>query len=542
MTVHGTESLPSTVDVVVAGSGAAGLTAALAAATGGASVLVVERADELGGTTALSGGRVWVPGNHLPENAGDGPDAAGAYLRGLFSDRYPHMTKAFVETAPTMARFVEEHSPHRFVACPNYPDYYPSRPGATLGGRALDMEPIDLTDLTPLVRSIRTPRGYVPMTHAEWEKWRYPQRFDWTLLDDRLRRGIRTGGVALVAALLDGAVSAGVRVATGTRLVRVHLGEDGGVRSADLEHDGGTTTLPASSVILATGGFDWNDDLRARAHPGPQAATGAPPSNTGDTLRVAEEVGAEIDNIGEGWWMPMIRVPGETLDGRPFYRSLIRERGAPRQIMVNAAGRRFVDEALPYNEIGKAFHRRDAGGYPNEVAYLIFDEEFRRSYPLPAVRPDRPLPGWVARADSLAELAAGIAVDGPGLADSVERWNRSCGSGNDTDFGRGSNPYDRYYGDPDTHPNPNLGPIDEPPYYAVRILAGTIGTKGGPVTDEDAGVRTPRGGHIRGLYAVGNASAFWTADGYPGPGATLAVGMTMGYRAGRHAAPHGSRL
>jgi 3-oxosteroid 1-dehydrogenase len=524
-------------DVLVAGSGAAGLTAALAAAVGGADVLLAERADELGGTTALSGGRVWVPGNHLTENAADTPEAARSYLRGLFSERFPEMTEAFVDSAPQMARFVEQHSAHRFVACPHYPDYDPSRPGATLGGRCLDMLPIDLTKLSLPAAPIRVPPGYVPMTHAEWEKWRYPARFDQDLLDERQRLGVRTGGVALVAGLLDGVVRAGVRVVAGTRLTRVHLAPGGSVRGCDLDRGGSITPMSVSRVILATGGFDWNEALRSKFLPWPQRASGAPPSNTGDGLRIAEEAGAEICNTAEGWWMPMIGITGETLDGRPFYRSVIRERGLPRQIMVNAAGRRFVNEAQPYNEIGKALHRQEPdGGYPNEPAYLIFDEGYRRRYPLPGLRPGDPVPDWVTRGGSLTGLARKLGVDAAGLATTVGRWNRACAAGRDPDFGRGDSPYDRYCGDPAVAPNPSLGPVDEAPYYAARILAGTIGTKGGPVTDTDGIVLTPGGERIGGLYAVGNAAAFWTADGYPAPGATLGVGMTAGWRAGRHAA------
>jgi 3-oxosteroid 1-dehydrogenase len=281
--------LPSHCDVLVVGSGAAGLTAALAAAVSGTTVLLAERATELGGTTALSGGRVWVPGNHLPENAADTPDAALSYLRGLCSDRFPEMPDVFIDSAPQMARFVESHSAHRFVACPHYPDYDPSRPGSTLGGRCLDMRPIDLTRLTPLTAAIRTPPGYLPMTHAEWEKWRYPDRFDQDLLDRRRRLGVRTGGVALVAGLLDGVVRAGAQVVTGTRLTRVHLTPGGSVRGCDLDHHGTVASVRTSSVILATGGFDWNKPLRARLLPPPLRASGAPPSNTGDGLRIAEE-------------------------------------------------------------------------------------------------------------------------------------------------------------------------------------------------------------------------------------------------------------
>ena len=236
-----------------------------------------------------------------------------------------------------------------------------------------------------------------------------------------------------------------------------------------------------------------------------------------------------IENLAEGWWMPMLTVPGERLLGEQFYRALIRERGLPRQIMVDGAGRRFVNEALPYNEVGKALH---AARGP---VHLVFDEAYRAKYPLPGVPQHGLVPDWVARAHSLTELAAVIGTDPDILTGTISRWNAACAVGTDPDFGRGGDAYQRFCGDPAIQPNPSLGPIDEAPYYAVEVLAGTIGTKGGPVTDTDGRVLDQQESPIPGLYAVGNAAAFWTADGYPGPGATLAVGMTMGYRAGRHA-------
>jgi succinate dehydrogenase/fumarate reductase flavoprotein subunit len=317
-------------------------------------------------------------------------------------------------------------------------------------------------------------------------------------------------------------------VLTGTRLMAVQPGR--AAVTADLAQGDRRTTVRARSVILATGGFDWDRQLRARYQPPAQRASGAPPTNTGDGLRIAEQAGGSTDNLSEGWGMPMLAIPGERLLGEQFYRSLIRERGLPRQIMVNAAGQRFVDEAQPYNEIGKALHRQ-----PGPV-HLIFDEGYRERYPVPGVAVGRPVPDWVARGGSLAALADGIGVPAAALAETVRRWNGACAVGADRDFGRGEGAYENFCGDPAVRPNPSLGPIDQPPYYAIEVLAGTIGTKGGPVTDADGAVLGRPGSPIPGLYAVGNTAAFWTADGYPGPGATLAVGMTMGYRAGRHAA------
>jgi 3-oxosteroid 1-dehydrogenase len=514
-------SLPESVDVLVAGSGAAGLTAALAAAVAGAGVLIVERGEQLGGTSALSGGRVWVPGNHLQH--GDSLAAGAKYLAGLYSGRYPEMTAAVLQSGPDMLRFVEQYSAHRFAACPGYPDYDPGRAGAADGGRALDMVPIDTRPLTPLTADILRPPGYLPMSFAEWDRWRYPDRFDWDLLHERDRTGVWANGRALIAGLLDGATAAGAAVRTGTRLTGFRHGV------AELAHDGQVSEVRTAAVILATGGFDWDQELRVIYQPAAQRASGAPPTNTGDGLRIAADAGAALDNLAEGWWMPMLAIPGETLLGEQFYRSLIRERGLPRQIMVNAAGRRFVNEALPYNEIGKALHRQDG------PVHLIFDEGYRARYPMPGVPGDGPVPDWVGHGRTLGELAARIGASTVALAETVRRWNASWAGGADPEFGRGEGAYQRFCGDPAVTPNPSLGPLDEPPFYAVEVLAGTIGTKGGPVTDTDGQVLRADGSPVPGLYAAGNVAAFWTADGYPGPGATLAVGMTMGYRAGRHA-------
>jgi 3-oxosteroid 1-dehydrogenase len=527
-------------DVVVAGSGAAGLVAALTAAAGGARVTLLEKADTIGGTSAVSGGRLWVPANGRPGNEGDTIRAAREYLNGVFDERYGEMTDTFLAGAAPMTEFVERHTPHRFAVCPHYPDYHPAKPGATLGGRCLDMHPLDTRELHPRLAEVRRPPGYVPMTHAEWEAWRYPAYFDDDLLRHRRENRIETNGVALTSALLHGVLDAGVIVQTGAtiedvRRVSVDRRISGGLR---ITVDGETRDVGA--LILATGGFDWDSARRKEFLPSPVAGLGGPPSLTGDGLTIAESLGAATGNLGDGWWMPMMAVPGETIDGERFCRGLVRERGAPKQVVVNEAGRRFVDEALPYNEIGKAMHRRDAdGGYPNGIAYLVFDAGFHRRYPLPGILPGQPVPDWVPAADSPRALASRIGVDPDGLQATLDNWNAMCPHGVDEEFGRGGNPYDRYYGDARVTPNPTMAPIDEGPYYAVRMLSGSAGTKGGPVTDVDARVLDRDGEPVPGLYAAGNTTAFWTADGYPGPGSTLAIGMTFGHRAARAALESG---
>ena len=524
-------------DVLVVGSGAAGLVAALSARTGGARVQVIESGNRFGGTTALGGGRVWIPANGTPENAGDSPEAALTYLREIFDVRYPEMIESLVASAPEMRHFVEAHSPHRFVVCPNYPDYHQDLPGSTTGGRAFDVAPIATGRLVAESTRVLTAPGYLPVTHADWEHWRFPENYDTALIARRQAEGVLTGGPGLIAGLLDGVVRAGIRLSAETELVDLMVDEAGSVRGARVIHDGVEASIPARAIILATGGFDADDGLR-RAHL--TTALGASASartDTGVALKLAVKYGYAVDNLSQGWWMPMMSMPGESLgDGVPYPRALIRERGVPHQIIVNSAGRRFLDESLPYNEFGKAVHFRASDGtYPNSEAYLIVDETFRERYSLPGLGKSGPPPSPYVTAASLPELAAQLGIDPLALDRTVARWNELCTTGHDDDFGRGDNAYDRYYGDPKISGNRNLGPVSRPPFHATRIFSATIGSKGGPVTTTHGQVLTADGRPVDGLYAVGNAAAFWTADGYPGPGATLAIGMTFGFRAGRAA-------
>jgi 3-oxosteroid 1-dehydrogenase len=529
---------PRHYDVLVAGTGAAGLTAALRAATDGARVLIIDSAPAIGGTTALGGGRVWIPANWTKENSGDTPELAIEYMMQTFDSPDPEMITTFQDRVNDMAHFVTDHSPHRWAVCPNYPDYHPDLKGATYGGRCFDMEPLPLSSLVPDARNTLLPNGYLPINHADWEAWRYPKNFDFDLIDKRKKDGIITGGPALCAALADGALRAGAELELKTALADVRLNDaKTHVTGAVIRTPQGDEEISVGAVILATGGYDSSPTLKDKFLPKPLGRSASTPTNTGVAVEVSENLGLPVENMGQGWWMPHIQVSGEEILGSSHPRPLIRERGVPHQMIVNRAGQRFADEAAPYNEFGKALHRQAAdGSYPNQEAWMIFDENFRQKYTLPGLTPSGDLPPHFTQGATLAELADKLGIDPDGLAATQARFNTFCEKGVDEDFGRGGDPYDHYYGDPWKEGNRCLGPVEKGPFYAVKVISASIGSKGGPKTNTNAEVLDADGNVVGGLYAVGNASAFWTSDGYPGPGATLGVGMTYAYIAGGHAA------
>lgn len=257
----------------------------------------------------------------------------------------------------------------------------------------------------------------------------------------------------------------------------------------------------------------------------------------GTALRLTLAAGAELGNMAEAWWCPAMTVPGETIDGETFHRLVLTERARPGSLMVDSRGRRFANEARNYNDVGRAMQAFDPTGfqYPAATAWLVFDASYRRRYHLGPLRRDNPDPEWLHRADSLAELATVIDVDGDELAASVARFNQLATSGDDPDFGRGRSIYDRFVGDPSA-PHPTLGPVDEPPFYAVRLHPGCLGTKGGPRTNIHGQVRHQDGGLIDGLYAVGNAAASPLGAAYPGAGGTIGPLLVAAHAAGTAAA------
>ena len=540
-------------DVIVLGSGAAGLTAALAAAVGGVDVGLYEKADLLGGTTAISGGIVWVPGNHLMEPAerdGDPAEALG-YLRVLAGDALDEpVAEAFVSTGPEMLRFVEGASPCRFRLLAGYPDYHPEVPGARPdGGRSLELELFDLSVLGEWAGQIRywdgEPRPLLLSETGYGGAVESPPR---AVIADRKERGVCGMGEALVGSLLAGCLDAGVSVRTGWRARHLVTGE-GRVSGVRFDSPDGEITVEAGrGVILATGGFEWNESLVRLFLRGPMDAPAGVPSNTGDGLDMAIDAGAALGNMAQAWWAPMARIPGDEAWGSPRYHLVLAERTRPGSIMVNEAGQRFCNEAANYNSLGEAFHSLGSAtpgsatlgsGTPDETdiaAWLICDDRYRRRYPLPGCRRGAEPPPWVHRGNTLAELAAAVGVPPTTLSETVAEFNRHAAAGADPAFGRGASVYDHFNGDRSLPgAAATLGTLDEPPFYAVRIRIGALGTSGGPRTDDRGRVLGRDGGTIPGLWVAGNVMAAPTATVYGGAGGTLGPAMTFGYLTGRDA-------
>ncbi|MFD4356905.1 FAD-dependent oxidoreductase [Nocardia sp. NPDC058518] len=525
------------VDVVVLGSGAAGLTAALSAATAGASVAVFEKAPTVGGTSAVSGGIAWIPAHDRAEGEPLTVADAMAYLRAQsFGSMDEDLVRTFVETGAATIAFVEEHSCVRFEIADGFPDYKPELPGGKPGGgRSLSPVAFDLAELGPW-------RDRLTTFPADWSNVGFDAETRARLhasVGEDSTTDLCVAGTALVAGLLAGVLAAGVVPRTGARAVELIAG-DGAIAGVRIATAAGDSTVRArQGVILATGGFEWDPVLTQAYLRGPMRGPVSPPNNTGDGLRMAMAHGADLGTMSEAWWVPVVQIPGDTIEGHPRSRSVRLERTRPRSIMVNRHGRRFVNEASEYNSMAGAFHYLDPrDGYVNDPGWIVFDAEHLRRYGFLGIAPGEPVPAWFNESADLPTLAGRIGVDADGLAVTVTGWNRDVAAGHDPAFGRGASAYDGWWGDQDaaTTVGRTLGPIDTGPYYAVPVTVGAMGTKGGPRTDRDGRVLHVDGSVIAGLFAAGNAMAGVTGRAYGGAGGTIGPAMVWGHRAGHAAA------
>jgi succinate dehydrogenase/fumarate reductase flavoprotein subunit len=533
-------------DVVVIGTGGAGMTAALAASQAGAKVVIVEKSDKAGGTTAVSGGVLWIPTNHHMRAAGIGDSRAEAlaYVRRLADGRSDErLIEAFLDEGPAMLKFIEEVTPVRFTALPRYPDYHPEFEGAKPGGRSLDPGLFDTKQLGAWKDKLRRSPVFgmtaMSVTEAtEWGVFSKPRALPFKLLGQRYSEGLVCYGGALAGGLLKAVLDRGLEPMLSTA-ARELVVDDGRVVGLRAEQAGKELVIAAKrGVILASGGFEWSRELTARFLGGLVTHPNSPPGNEGDGLKMAMALGADLGNMSEAWWCPSIDIPGEEYDGKPLHRGDFAIRSLPHSIIVNRRGQRFVNEAHNYNDMMKPFFAFDPVRYerPNLPAWLILDQQFVDRYALLTVIPGMPVPEWIPRAPTLGELAAKLGIDGDGLLATVARFNGFATRGVDADFSRGQSLYDHFYGDPEHQPSPNLGTLEKAPFYALQVQPGAIGTKGGARVDTHAQVLHVRGVPIPGLYAAGNVMAGLTGPGYPGAGSTIGTAMTFGYIAGRAAA------
>lgn len=518
--------------VIVVGSGAAGSAAAVAAAVAGAQVTMIERADTLGGTTTYSGSVAWLPANHLETEAGidDSQEEALTYLGELaLGDVDQPLVETFVKEAGPTVHWIEEHSPVRWRVLP-YPDYHPERAGGKVEGRSLEVEPLSLP--AELIAQLRQPPNLpMPITYGELARG----EVDADEARRRLDGGIVTMGRALVGGLVRSFLDLGGAIQRGTRARRL-LVEDGHVTG--VVTDNGTVR---GRVVLASGGFERDPALVRAFLRGPMVAPAGAPTCGGDGVRMAQAVGAALGNMSEAWWAPTLSIPDETYDGAPVHRLLLTERVRPGSLMVDGSGQRFVDEAQNYNDLGRTLHDFDASrfAWTRSPSWLVFDASYRQRYHLGPLRRDDPDPAWLYRGDGPVALATQLGLPVDTFTATVARFNEQAASGRDDDFGRGGSEYDRFLGDARAA-HPTLAPLDTAPFYAVRVSAGCIGTKGGPRTDDAGRVlaaldATP----IPGLFAAGNAAANPFGLTYPGAGGTIGPALVFGIRAGLAAAGDG---
>ena len=554
------------VDVLVVGTGNGGLTAAVCNwEMGSKDVLIIEKQDKVGGTSAMSGGGIWIPNSHYAQEAGaeDSLDDAKRYLiNTLFGEDVPEdMIDTYLEKSPEMLKFLHDRTDVRYESLAEYPDYYTNMEGARAGHRSLEPSPIMASELGDNWKNMTWTHFMMRMfnrihfTQVEahllmvqlpgWKKllgrlmWDYIRDIPWRLKTPISRR--LACGSAGVARLYLSVLKRQIPIEFNTQMVEL-IADGDAVLGAVVESNGQRQRIRASKgVVLASGGFEKNQELREQYLPAPTntAWSAGNPGNEGDALLAGLSLGAKTRIMKDAWWTTTLCVPDE-----PSPRLAIMEKSFPGSCVVNRDGKRFANESQNYMAFQKDLFKTHTDEHPNAPAWHVFDATFRENFmvgPLmtKSMKPDFQIPkkwfdtGFVAKANSIRELADALGINADGLEETIANMNRYAQTGTDEEFGRGDSAYDRYYADPAIKPNPCLAPIVKAPFYAMRIEAGDFGTLGGLDTDTSARVKKADGGVFEGLFAVGNCSAAILPT-YPGPGATLGPAMTMAYQAARH--------
>jgi 3-oxosteroid 1-dehydrogenase len=554
------------VDVLVMGTGAGAMTAAIVAHDRGSQVLLLEKTDRYGGSSAMSGGGLWIPNNPLMAEAGipDSFEEALTYLRAVTRGDVPEAKlRAYLENGPEMVRWMLANTQLDLVALPEYTDYYPNAPGAKPGARSMEPkrfharvlgdEFVKMREENPQsqilgrifmtvfdARALLTRgRGWLGVAFRLFA--RYCLDLPWRFRSQRDRS--LTMGNALVAMLRASLLDRGVPLWLETP-ARELLIEDGRVVGLLAEREGRPVRIRArKAVILAAGGFEGNQAMRDRylPHPTRPEWSCANPNDTGDAIQMGTKLGAAVEFMDEAWWGPVTVVPGEK-----HARILVVEKSLPGSVLVNQRGERFVNEATTYTDVVAAMFETNLPEGTSVPSYLIFDATYRKHYPCGPLLQSSQEPDWmlpralreshyVRKASTLEHLAAKLGIEPEGLRRTVERFNAFSREGVDGDFHRGETIFDRYYGDERVKPNPCLSALESPPFYGIPVYPGDLGTKGGLKTDARGRVLHESGAPIPGLYAIGNCSGSVMGHTYPGAGATLGPATVFGFIAARDA-------
>jgi 3-oxosteroid 1-dehydrogenase len=543
-------------DLLVAGSGG-GLAAAISTARAGLDALVVEKDDLIGGSTAMSGGVIWLPNNPLmvADGVDDSVEQGLEYFESVVGPSTAASSAArrrtYIEEGSALIELLQEEGV-RFIRDEGYSDYYSGVRGYRGGvarGRAIECDYVDAHELGPWEHRLRGAftGGVVVFTGESGRAQQMLRTVDGAkvalrivgrTIGGRLRGEARlTNGAALVASMLKTVVAHSVPVWTGTRLVEL-VSEEGEVAGAVVDREGRQIRVGArGGILINAGGFSHSARLREQ-YSGRQPNRGdwshANPGDTGETIELAIGLGAAVDLMDEAWWIPTALRPNGT---RVFVHG---ERCKPGSIIVDAAGNRYFNEACSYMEAGQRMYERDRTT-PAVPSWMIFDNRYRRRYPLALRRPGFSPKKWktrdfVVKAPTLDVLAGACGIDATTLRSTVERFNAFAAGGDDTDFHRGEGDHERWYGDASNKPNPCLGPIDRAPFHAVALYPGDVGTSGGLVCDEHSRVLDGLGHAIAGLYASGNSTASVMGRTYPGAGASIGASMVFAHVAAQHAA------
>jgi len=533
-------------DVLVVGTGGSGLVAAIIAHDEGSKITLIEKTNKVGGTTAVSGGIPWIPNNHHMSEVGetDSKEEVFTFMRILAQERADDaLIEAFIANAPEMLKYIEQNTTLKCEAL-QMPDYKAEITGGKKKGRSVGPHPFDTNLLGDWKEKLRRSTVVnLPMAWAEFESAgngiNHMINLDYNLLIERVSKGIVGMGTGTIGHLFKACLDRGIEPILETRAQELIL-NNGKIIGLKAEREGKDFFIRADKgIILATGGFEWNEELKRAFLPGQYTCPLSPPSCEGDGLKMCMDIGAQLGNMSEVWGVPSCFIPGEEYDGQQLYRMVMMERCLPHTIMVNRYGNRFVNESHNYNDVAKVFRAVDPvlHDYTNVPAWCIFDQQYRDKYLIMnTILPGDPTtPDWLAEADTLEKLAEKVGIYANGLNETVQRFNGFVKEGIDHNFGRGETAYDRYSGDPTLKSNPCLGTIEKPPFYALPVHLGTLGTKGGPKTNANGQVLHIFGHPIEGLYAAGNVMAGVSGPGYDGGGITIGLGMTWGYIAAKHA-------